>query len=130
MAKKEIQAVVNEMLEDVNFEKNKIDVIDVKGGVSATINLTQRCTDTIKDYVDNHRGEPKKGHEKALFLNDGKRLSKTKLHEIHKEYKYRAGLPNDFKFPPHLWRTTGITHYAQSEKDIKLLMAQSRHQKF
>lgn len=114
-------------IDNVDFKKKTVDVLDAKGGVDATINLTQRCIDAISEYKKNYREKPREGHDGALFLNDGRRLSRTKLHELHKEYKVRAGLPDKFRFYPHLWRTTGITHYAQTEKDPKTLQSQTRH---
>ena len=104
-----------------------MDILDAKGGVNATINITQRCLDAIKDYMDNFREKPKTGYENALFLNEGRRISKTKMYNLHMEYKYMARFPPNFKFHPHLWRTTGITHYAKIETNIKTLQRQSRH---
>lgn len=111
-------------LENINYDKKTIDIIDGKGNVDATINLTQRCIDTLKDYTTNHRGQPRPGFENALFLYDGRRISRTKLHEFHKMYEISAGIP---RLHCHLWRHTGITHYAKVEKDIKILAKQTRH---
>ncbi|UCF13806.1 MAG: site-specific integrase [Thermoplasmatales archaeon] len=71
--------------------------------------------------------QAREGHEKALFLYDGRRISRTKLHEFHKIYRHIAGLPGNVQFYPHIWRHTGITHYAQTEKDPKTLQSQTRH---
>ena len=114
-------------LEDIHFEKKKLDILDAKGGRNAQINIHPRCLEALKDYIYNYREEPRKEHEKAVFLYDGRRLSKTKLFQINKTYKYKAGFPDDFKFHTHIWRITGITHFAMKEKDIKKLMAQTRH---
>lgn len=111
-------------LENVNFEKKTLDIIDGKGNVDATINLTQRCIDTLRNYIDIHRGQPRPGFENALFLYDGRRISRTKLHEFQKMYEVSAGIQ---RLHCHLWRHTGITHYAKVEKDIKILAKQTRH---
>jgi len=114
-------------LEDIHYDKHKLDILDAKGGVDSQINIHPRCLEALRDYIDNYRETPSKGHERAVFLSDGRRLSRTKLFEINKIYKYKAGFPDDFKFHTHIWRITGITHFAMKEKDIKKLMAQTRH---
>jgi len=114
-------------IENINFKERTMDILDAKGGDNKTINITQRCLDAIKNYIDNFREKPKSGYEKFLFLNEGRRISKTKMYNLHMEYKYMARFPPNFKFHPHLWRTTGITHYARIETNIEILKKQTRH---
>jgi integrase len=95
-----------------------------KGGKPATINISGECLDILREYIDKHRGIPKQGHEEAIFLYEGQRLSNTKLWEIIKEYRVITGF-NDFHF--HQWRHTGITEYARVEKDVKKVQTQARH---
>jgi len=115
-------------INDINFEKKIINVINGKGGKDATINIHSRCLEALKDYIEYHREEPKKGSEEAVFLNGyGSRISRSMVHVIHQIYKQMAGFDDKVRFHPHNWRTTGITHYAEKETDIKILMAQTRH---
>lgn len=117
--------VCNLNLNDIDYENKTMTIVNGKGGKTRTVNLTQRCIDAIKDYVDYYRETPRKGHEHALFLHDGRRLSRTMIHTIHKIYEQKANLP--IHLHPHLWRHTGISHYAKKEKDVKILMKQTRH---
>jgi hypothetical protein len=114
-------------LDDVHYDVRELDIWDAKNGQNDTIKVTTDCIKSIKSYVENHRGQPREGHEKALFLYDGRRISRTKLHEFHKIYRHKVGLPDNIQFYPHIWRHTGITHYAQTEKDPKTLQSQTRH---
>jgi len=117
--------VCNLNLEDINYEARTMTIVNGKGGKTRTVNLTQRCISAIQEYVDHHRETPRKGHEQALFLHDGRRLGRTMMYTIHKIYEKKADLP--INLHPHLWRHTGISHYAQKEKDVKIIMKQTRH---
>jgi integrase len=112
-------------IDDIQWENKKLKLRAeiTKGGKPATINLSQDCLDILNDYIVKYRDNPRKGHEKALFLREGRRLSRTMTHEIHKEYKKRTGI----NIHTHMWRHSGITEYAKYEKDVKKIQTQARH---
>ena len=122
-------------LEDVDLNNRTLKLYDTKNGEDYTINISKRCANALRDYIENNREEPLEGHEQAVFLNYGWRISKNTLYQIHKEYAYRMNFPETKDFFPHIWRHTGITHYAcklsKSEGNeaiaLKKLQAQTRH---
>jgi len=111
-------------LGDINDKKLQLRAEITKGGKPATINISQECLDILKEYIEKHREKPKDGHQQAIFLYQGQRLSNTKLWEIIMEYRVITGI-SDFHF--HHWRHTGITEYARVEKDVKKVQTQARH---
>ena len=113
-------------IDHVDTEKNQIKILDGKGGKDAIVQISQECSDALRTYIDNYREKPKKGHEQYLFLNNGKRLYKNKIHAIYSEYKLIMRWDKK-DFYPHIMRHTGITHYAEVEKDIAILQKQTRH---
>jgi len=111
-------------LNDIQGKKLQLRAEITKGGKPATVNVSQEVLDILKDYIDHHRETPRKGHEQAIFLYEGQRISNTKLWEIIKEYRVITGI-DEFHF--HMWRHTGITEYARVEKDVKKVQKQARH---
>lgn len=118
--------VLNLNLMDINLTNNQIAILDSKGGKDDIIQISQECSDAIERYINQFREKPKKDNNQSLFLNNGRKLSKNKLQDIFKEYKMILGWDN-LDFYPHIMRHTGITHYAEVEKDIAILQRQTRH---
>jgi integrase len=119
---------------DINFKDQQVKVDGIKREDDRIINVSKRCIEALKDYVDNHRGEPLPKYKDCLFLNYEWKLSKNALYTLHKEYKLLAKLPEDFTF--HGWRHTGCTHITkkalrQTKGNIpltlKILQSQTGH---
>jgi len=113
-------------ISDFNWKNKKLKIRGeiAKRGKPTTINLSQECLDILQEYIKKYREKPWYPEDTdILFLRDGVRLSRTKMHELHKEYETLLG----FRVKPHKWRHTGITEYARVEKDVKIVQRQARH---
>jgi len=119
---------------DVNLKNRTLLLRETKNHKDRMPNISRDTAEAIEEYLK-IREQPQEGHENALFLNDGRRISKTKLFEMFKEYKFRLKLPVDFKFNPHLWRHTSCSHFGEelskSKKNepekLKFLQQQTGH---
>jgi integrase/recombinase XerC len=118
--------VIGLKISDIDFPNKKVTFSEetAKGGKKATVNLAQECLDILREYIENIRDKPRKdSYQEILFLRNGYPISRTKIWEIHNEY--RAQL--DIELHTHMWRHTGITEYAKVEKDVKKVQRQARH---
>jgi integrase/recombinase XerD len=124
--------IINLNLDDVDYDKSRLKLTDTKTHEDRLVRISPECLEVIKVYIKDYRGTQNTGNEKALFLYEGNRVSRCKIFEQFKEYKYRLNLKS---FHPHLLRHTGCTHFAQelnnSDKSepqkLKILMEQSGH---
>ena len=117
--------IINLNIEDINFEKQKININNGKGNSYDKINIHPVALKSIKKYLEIRR-KPKKGHETALFLNNkGERLGHMSIEHIVKNSGVKAGITK--KIYPHLFRASLITHMDENGASMMEIKAQSRH---
>jgi|GEM_PF-3544530 len=123
-------------IKDMNLKDRTLHLRETKNHNDRYPNISGETVTALEEYLKVRvREQPQEGHENALFLNDGRRISRTRLFELFKEYKHRVGLPKDFKFNPHLWRHTACSHFGEelnkSNKNepekLKFLQQQTGH---
>lgn len=117
--------IINLNIEDINFEKQKININNGKGNSYDKINIHPLALKSIKKYQESRR-IPKNGHKNALFLNNkGERLGHMSIEHIVKKSGAKAGITK--RIYPHLFRASLITHMDENGASMMEIKAQSRH---
>lgn len=117
--------LINLNIEDIDFERQKISINAGKGNSYDKINIHPVALKSIKRYLE-LRKIPKKGHEKALFLNyRGERIGYMSIEHIVKKSGAKVGITK--RIYPHLFRASLITHMDENGASMTEIKAQSRH---
>lgn len=118
-------AIANLNLDDINYQHETMRV-RTKGNREYTVDLHPDAIESIRNYIDNERPEPREGHENALFLSSyGKRLGGWSIWNIVKTCSARAKITK--RVFPHLFRATGCTHMDESGMPLPQIQAQTGH---
>jgi site-specific recombinase XerD len=107
----------------IDIDKIKGDTLTVigKGNKERTIYLNDVCVKAVEDYLE-VRQEPKKGHEKALFISNRKtRFSQKGIQHMLDKYLTEAGLSGKGYSPHKLRHTAATLMYQYGHVDIRAL---------
>lgn len=121
-----ISDALNLDIENVDFERKKIKIMDSKGGYSDEINLHDIALNAIKQYINTERKLYDTG-SKAIFISEktGERLRMNSIWKAFKDYAVEANITK--RVNTHIYRHSFITHMAESEVSLPLIMKHSRH---
>jgi site-specific recombinase XerD len=107
----------------IDLDKIKGDTLTVigKGNKERTIYLNDVCIKALEDYLA-VRPEPKKGHEKALFISNRRtRFSQKGIQHMLDKYLTQAGLSGKGYSPHKLRHTAATLMYQYGHVDIRAL---------
>jgi integrase/recombinase XerD len=107
----------------IDIDRIKGDTLTVigKGNKERTIYLNDVCIKALEEYLE-VRPEPKKGHEKALFISNRKtRFSQKGIQHMLDKYLTQAGLSGKGYSPHKLRHTAATLMYQYGHVDIRAL---------
>ena len=95
--------------EHVHENTNTLDIVNGKGGKSASIVIEAEAIDALLKYYKKYRIYPKKEYDEYIFISRYKqRMGKSTIKDRLKELAVRAGIKK--RVFPHLLRATNATH--------------------
>ncbi len=122
-----ISDALNLDIENIDFERKKIKILDSKGGYSDEINLHDIALNAIREYMNTERKRYDVKNNKALFISEktGGRLKPNSIWKTLKDYPVDAKITK--RVNTHIYRHSFITHMAESDVSLPLIMKHSRH---
>jgi len=119
------QELRNLDIDDIDFDRLQITIKHGKGDRHRVVNVTKDCAEAIKRWLQ-VRPEPKKGHEKALFISSYKqRIGSYYVWKTVKRNAAKVGITKNVY--PHKFRITMITRMAEAGLSPREIQSQSGH---
>jgi integrase/recombinase XerD len=122
-----ISDALNLDIDNIDFERKKIMILDSKGGYSAEINLHEIALNAIREYIDTERKKFDFQKNQVLFISEktGERLRVNSIWKTLKDYAVEANITK--RVNTHIYRHSFITYLAENEMSLPLIMKHSRH---
>ena len=116
-----VSELCNLNLYDINFARREIKVRG-KGNHDRVVPTTQKCTDTIKIYLDSDR----QSDTDAIFVKvDGQRITRRAISDMLTSLSRRAGVRHT---TAHMLRRTCATELMNNGMDLELVQTLLGHQ--
>jgi len=111
---------------DINLTKNKLRIVQGKGGVDRDLTIPFNTAELLKDWKDRKPAGTEyffciiKNSKNGKFSSStGSKLSTRNIQSFVKRYAVRAGITKNIS--PHTLRHTYATQYYKQTKDIETL---------